>query len=47
VEVDPETGGELARYRLEGNPTGLTWDGENIWYNDYTGKKIRKVKPPT
>jgi glutamine cyclotransferase len=47
VEVDPETGEELARYRLEGNPTGLTWDGENIWYNDYTGKRIRKVKPPT
>ncbi len=46
VEVDPETGGELARYRLEGNPTGLTWDGENLWYNDYTGKKIRNVKPP-
>ncbi len=46
VEVDPETGAELARYMLDGNPTGLTWDGENVWYNDYTGKKIRKVKPP-
>lgn len=46
VEVDPETGVELARYRLDGNPTGVTWDGHYIWYNDYTGKKIRKVKPP-
>jgi glutamine cyclotransferase len=46
VEVDPEKGGELARYRLDGNPTGLTWDGDYVWYNDYTGKKIRKVKPP-
>ena len=46
VEVDPDTGGELARYRLDGNPTGLTWDGDHVWYNDYTGKKIRKVKPP-
>jgi glutamine cyclotransferase len=45
VEVDPGTGGELARYRLEGNPTGLTWDGGYVWYNDYSGKKIRKVKP--
>jgi glutamine cyclotransferase len=46
VEVDPETGGELARCTLEGNPTGVTWDGRHIWYNDYTGKKIRKVNPP-
>jgi glutamine cyclotransferase len=46
VEVDPETGVELAQYLLEGNPTGVTWDGRHIWYNDYSGKKIRKVEPP-
>jgi len=46
VEVNPETGVELARYLLEGNPTGVTWDGGHVWYNDYTGKRIRKVKPP-
>jgi glutamine cyclotransferase len=45
VEVDPGTGVELARYRLEGNPTGLTWDGSHFWYNDYTGKKIRNIRP--
>jgi len=45
VEIDPESGEERNRYKLEGNPTGLTRDGENIWYNDYTGKKICKVKP--
>jgi glutamine cyclotransferase len=43
VEVDPGTGAEMARYRLEGNPTGVTWDGRHVWYNDYSGKKIRKV----
>ena len=45
VEIDPESGEERNRYKLEGSPTGLTRDGENIWYNDYTGKKICKVKP--
>jgi glutamine cyclotransferase len=45
VEIDPEAGKECARYRVDGNPTGLTWDGEYIWYNDYTGKKICKLKP--
>ncbi len=45
VEINPNTGEEVTRYTVEGNPTGLTWDGENIGYNDYTGKKIRKVKP--
>lgn len=45
VEIDPETGVERVRYGVEGNPTGLTWDGEYVWYNDYTGKKIRKIKP--
>ncbi len=46
VEVDPGTGVELARHLLEGNPTGVTWDGRHVWYNDYSGKKIRKVAPP-
>jgi len=45
VEIDPDTGEERVRFRVEGNPTGLTWDEECIWYNDYTGKKIRKIKP--
>jgi glutamine cyclotransferase len=45
VEMDPDTGEESAQYRVEGNPTDLTWDGEYFWYNDYTGKKIRKIKP--
>jgi len=46
LQILSERGVELARYRLDGNPTGLTWDGDHVWYNDYTWKKIRKVKPP-
>jgi glutamine cyclotransferase len=45
VEVDLKSGVEIDRYELEGNPTGITWDGENILYNDYTSKMIRKVRP--
>lgn len=44
VTIDPLTGSEIHRYGVEGNPTGLTWDGQHIWYNDYTRKKIRKIK---
>lgn len=35
---------ERVRYGVEGNPTGLTWNGECLCYNDYAGKKIRKIK---
>lgn len=45
IGIDPETGVEQTRFKLTGNPTGLTWDGRRFWYADYTGKQIRSVQP--
>lgn len=43
VGVDP-SGLEIARFQLEGNPTGLCWDGERFWYADYSGRRICAVR---
>jgi hypothetical protein len=40
VAVDPATGDERERRSVGGTPTGLTWDGERLWYADFAGRRI-------
>jgi len=40
VAVDRPSGLELARFQLEGRPTGLCWDGTRFWYGDDSGRRI-------
>jgi hypothetical protein len=38
------TGNVVSQFRVAGNPTGLTWDGERFWYCDYTNVRLRAVE---
>ncbi|GAA3030433.1 hypothetical protein [Actinokineospora globicatena] len=38
--TDPVTGAELGSLVVDGNPTGMTWDGSLVWYCDFPGKRI-------
>jgi hypothetical protein len=29
--------------RLDGRPTGMTWDGEWLWYCDFPARALRPV----
>ncbi|ONI76376.1 hypothetical protein ALI144C_37660 [Actinosynnema sp. ALI-1.44] len=44
--VDYRTGRELVAYDPPGNPTGITWDGNRIWYCDYTTLQLRAIEVP-
>ena len=44
--VDPETRVESASIEVDGNPTGLTWDGTRLWYCDFTSLQLRAVEAP-
>lgn len=46
VALDIDTKEELKRYILPGEPTGMCWDGERFWYNDYSHHRIAAVRPP-
>ena len=41
---DPATGAELGSVVVVGNPTGLTWDGEHVWYCDFSGRRIHALR---
>jgi outer membrane protein assembly factor BamB len=45
IALDLATGREVKRHRLGGQPTGMCWDGQQFWYNDYTHKYICAVRP--
>ncbi|WP_089158387.1 hypothetical protein [Micromonospora sp. NBS 11-29] len=45
--VDPATRREVATYRVDGNPTGVAWDGTRFWYCDYPTSRLRAVTLPT
>jgi hypothetical protein len=45
IAINLETGAEAKRYHLDGNPTGMCWDGERFWYNDFANKRICEVQP--
>ena len=42
--VDPEARWIVETIPVEGNPTGLTWDGERFWYCDYSAGRVRSVE---
>ncbi|HEV2887531.1 MAG TPA: hypothetical protein VGX49_11510, partial [Jatrophihabitans sp.] len=37
---------EVAAIDVNGNPTGITWDGSQIWYCDYTTLQLRAIEVP-
>jgi len=42
--LDPESGRVERRIPVVGNPTGLTWDGDRLWYCDYGTGHLRSVE---
>ena len=44
--VDPARRVEAASISVNGNPTGITWDGSRIWYCDYTTLQLRAIEVP-
>jgi streptogramin lyase len=44
--VDPLRRREIAAISVNGNPTGITWDGSRIWYCDYTTLQLRAIEVP-
>ncbi|WP_067499262.1 hypothetical protein [Actinoplanes sp. TFC3] len=41
--IDRQSGRPLARVRVEGRPTGLTYDGEYIWYCDFPARELKAL----
>jgi len=39
--VDAATGEHLGSAPVAGRPTGLTWDGERVWYCDFPNRSLR------
>ncbi|GAA2520236.1 PQQ-binding-like beta-propeller repeat protein [Winogradskya humida] len=44
--VDIDSGRELVTYSVVGNPAGLTWDGEWVWYCDHRDLRLCAVALP-
>jgi hypothetical protein len=42
--LDPESGRIDRRMPVTGHPTGLTWDGDRLWYCDYGTGYLRSVE---
>ncbi|MEO0971582.1 MAG: hypothetical protein AAFX85_00695 [Pseudomonadota bacterium] len=43
--LDAASGRYRAFRRVPGKPTGMTWDGERIWYCDFPSRKARAIEP--
>jgi len=43
--MHPETGEQLGVVPLPGRPTGVTWDGERLWYCDFPARSLRALAP--
>lgn len=41
--IDPTNGTHIGSTRVDGRPTGLTWDGNRLWYCDFPGRAIRSI----
>jgi len=41
--VDPEIKSVVTSFDVDGNPTGLTWDGNHFWYCDHTNVRLRRL----
>lgn len=42
--LDPDTGTHLGSAWVPGRPTGLTWDGERLWYCDFPARSFRAIE---
>jgi hypothetical protein len=42
--VDGGTGRLLGMVRVEGHPTGLTWDGYQLWYCDFQARAVKSIR---
>jgi hypothetical protein len=42
--IDAATGAHLGSARVAGRPTGLTWDGERLWYCDFPNRLARSIE---
>ncbi|GAA2520200.1 hypothetical protein [Winogradskya humida] len=42
--IDRDTGKPCGRVRVEGRPTGLTYDGEHVWYCDFPARALKAVR---
>jgi hypothetical protein len=42
--LDAATGRYLGLMPVDGRPTGLTWDGERLWYCDFPARAIRPLR---
>ncbi len=41
--IDAKTGAHLASAEVQGHPTGLTWDGDRLWYCDFGERMLRAL----
>lgn len=44
--LDLDRGKQALSVGVNGNPTGLTWDGRRFWYCDYTTLQLRAIEVP-
>jgi hypothetical protein len=43
--VDRATGEHVRSAAVQGKPTGMTWDGERLWYCDFPARALRALAP--
>lgn len=41
--IDAGTGAHLGSGKAKGRPTGMTWDGERLWYCDFPARALRAL----
>ncbi|HEV2887542.1 MAG TPA: hypothetical protein VGX49_11565 [Jatrophihabitans sp.] len=41
--IEARTGAHIASTEVQGHPTGLTWDGERVWYCDFGARALRAI----
>lgn len=41
--IEAATGAHIASAEVQGHPTGLTWDGDRVWYCDFGARMLRAV----
>jgi outer membrane protein assembly factor BamB len=41
--IEAGTGAHIASAEVQGHPTGLTWDGERVWYCDFGARMLRAL----
>jgi outer membrane protein assembly factor BamB len=41
--IDSQTGAQLGSLAVPGRPTGMTWDGERLWYCDFPSRMFRAL----